>query len=161
MRAWFPYPLLLIALLVMWLLLNQSAAPGSIVVGVVLSTLLGWVTVKLQPTQSRLHRLRQIGSFSLVVAADIIRSNVAVAGTILRARRTPTNSGFMTVDVDLENENALALLACILTATPGTAWLEYDRRQKNLLLHVLDIENEDLWRRTVKRYAAGLKEVLK
>ncbi|WOS62376.1 Na+/H+ antiporter subunit E [Sinorhizobium fredii] len=160
MRAWYPYPLFSIALFLMWLLLNQSVAPGAIVVGVFLSTLLAWVMVKLQPTQSRLRRLGLMAGFALAVAADIIRSNVAVAGIILRARRRSANTGFMTVDVDLENENALALLACILTATPGTAWLEYDRRQKSLLLHVLDIENEDLWRRTVKRYEAGLKEIL-
>ncbi|GEC32226.1 potassium:proton antiporter [Sinorhizobium fredii USDA 205] len=160
MRAWYPYPLFSIALFLMWLLLNQSMAPGAIVVGVFLSTLLAWVMVKLQPTQSRLRRLGLMAGFALAVAADIIRSNVAVAGIILRARRRPANTGFMTVDVDLENENALALLACILTATPGTAWLEYDRRQKSLLLHVLDIDNEDLWRRTVKRYEAGLKEIL-
>ncbi|MEZ0001978.1 Na+/H+ antiporter subunit E [Sinorhizobium fredii] len=160
MRAWYPYPLFSIALFLMWLLLNQSVAPGAIVVGVFLSTLLAWVMVKLQPTQSRLRRLGLMAGFALAVAADIVRSNVAVAGIILRARRRPANTGFMTVDVDLENENALALLACILTATPGTAWLEYDRRQKSLLLHVLDIDNEDLWRRTVKRYEAGLKEIL-
>ncbi|CCE97472.1 pH adaption potassium efflux system protein [Sinorhizobium fredii HH103] len=160
MRAWYPYPLFSIALFLMWLLLNQSVAPGAIVVGVFLSTLLAWVMVKLQPTQSRLRRLGLMAGFALAVAADIVRSNVAVAGIILRARRRPANTGFMTVDVDLGNENALALLACILTATPGTAWLEYDRRQKSLLLHVLDIDNEDLWRRTVKRYEAGLKEIL-
>lgn len=158
MRAWFPYPLFSIALFLMWLLLNQSVAPGSIVVGVVLSTVLAWVMVKLQPSRSRLRRLGRVAGFAVAVAADIIRSNVAVAGLILRGR--PANTGFMSVDVDLENENALALLACILTATPGTAFIEHDRRQKSLLLHVLDIDNEDLWRRTVKRYEAGLKEIL-
>lgn len=160
MRAWYPYPLFSIALFFMWLLLNQSVAPGSIVVGVFLSTVLAWVMVKLQPAQSRLRRLGLMAGFVLAVAADVIRSNVAVAGIILRPRGRPANTGFMNVDVDLENETALALLACILTATPGTAWLEYDRRGKSLLLHVLDIDNEDLWRRTVKRYEAGLKEIL-
>jgi multicomponent K+:H+ antiporter subunit E len=160
MRAWFPYPLFSIALFLMWLLLNQSVAPGAIIVGVFLSVLLGWVMVKLQPTRSRLHRLGLMGGLALTVAADIIRSNIAVAGIILRPRGRPVNTGFMSVDIDLENENALALLACILTATPGTAWLEYDRRRKSLLIHVLDIDNEELWRRTVKRYAVGLKEIL-
>ena len=40
-----------------------------------------------------------------------------------------------------EDENALALLSCILTATPGTAWLEFDRQTGILLIHVLDLEN--------------------
>lgn len=49
MRTWFPYPLLSAALFIMWLLLNQSVAPGSILIGLVLSTVLAWVTLKLQP----------------------------------------------------------------------------------------------------------------
>ncbi|MDK1386130.1 Na+/H+ antiporter subunit E [Sinorhizobium sp. 8-89] len=159
MRTWFPFPLLSIALLLMWLLLNQSLAPGSILIGLFLGMVLGWVTLKLHPARSRLHRVSRAAGFALQVIADIIRSNIAVASIILRARRVPANAGFLTVGLDLEDENALALLACIMTATPGTAWLEYDRRQKILLFHVLDMQNEELWRGTVKRYEAALKEI--
>ncbi len=51
MRTWFPYPLLSIALLLMWLLLSQSVTPGSIVLGLVVSTVLAWVTLNLQPAR--------------------------------------------------------------------------------------------------------------
>lgn len=159
MRAWFPHPLLSAALLCMWLLLNQSVSPGAILIGLILSTVLGWVMVKLQPPRSHIRRLRSIAAFGLRVFVDIARSNVAVAGLILRARRKPIRSGFITVDLDVEDENALALIACILTATPGTAWLEYDRREKQLLFHILDIENTAAWRRTLKRYETSLKEI--
>ena len=159
MRTWFPYPLLSIALLLMWLLLSQSVTPGSIVLGLVVSTVLAWVTLNLHPARSRLHRWSRIAGFILRVVGDVIRSNIAVTLIILRAGRRPVNAGFMTVSLDLADENALALLACVVTATPGTAWLEYDRRQKILLFHVLDIENEDLWRETITRYAADLKEI--
>ena len=160
MRTWFPYPLLSTALLLMWLLLSQSVTPGSILLGLVLSTVLAWVTLKLQPARSRIHRWSRIAGFILSVVGDVIRSNITVALIILRARRRPATAGFMTVWLDLDDESALALLACILTATPGTAWLEYDRREKTLLFHVFDIENEEIWRRTVTRYAAELKEIL-
>lgn len=159
MRTWFPYPLLSTGLFLMWLLLNQSVAPGSILLGIVVSTGLAWVALKLQPRRSHLGRWWRLPGFGLAVVADIARSNLAVALIILRARRRPSRPGFMTVDLDLEDENALALLACIVTATPGTACLEFDRRSKALLLHVLDIENEELWRRTVKHYEAELKEI--
>ncbi|WFU47122.1 Na+/H+ antiporter subunit E [Sinorhizobium terangae] len=159
MRTWFPYPLLSLALLIMWLLLNQSLAPGSILIGLVLGMALGWVTLKLHPARSRLHRIGRAAGFAVEVIADIVRSNIAVASIILRAGRVPAIAGFLTVDVDLEDENALALLACIMTATPGTAWLEYDRHRKTLLFHVLDLQNEEVWLGTVKRYEAALKEI--
>ncbi|MBZ7923372.1 Na+/H+ antiporter subunit E [Ensifer adhaerens] len=159
MRIWLPYPLLSIALLIIWVLLNQSVAPGTLVMGTILATGLSWVTLKLSPVRSHPHRILLILRFGFAVALDVIRSNLAVVGVILRGRRRPPSSGFLTVDIDLEDENALALLACVMTATPGTAWLEYDRGRKSLLFHVLDMENEDVWLDTVKRYEAALKEI--
>ena len=79
---------------------------------------------------------------------------------ILKAGRHPANSGFLTMKIELEDENALAMLACILTATPGTAWLEHDRQTKLLTLHVLDLENEQYWIDLITtRYVAPLKEI--
>ena len=37
-------------------------------------------------------------------------------------------SGFMTIPLELRSPMGLAILALILTATPGTAWLDYNRR---------------------------------
>ncbi|OOG64163.1 Na+/H+ antiporter subunit E [Sinorhizobium sp. A49] len=159
MRTWFPYPLLSVGLLIIWMLLNQSVAPGTIVMGTILGIALGWVTLKLTPARSHPRRILRTLRFSASVFLDVIRSNIAVALVILRVGRRAPNSGFLTVDIDIEDENALALLACIMTATPGTAWLEYDRGRKSLLFHVLDMENEEVWIRTVKRYEAGLKEM--
>lgn len=159
MRTWFPYPLLSAGLLAIWLLLNQSVAPGTILMGSVLATGLGWVTLKLGLVRSHPRRVLLMLRFGFTIALDIIRSNLAVAAVILRGRRRPPNSGFLTVDIDLDDENALALLACVMTATPGTAWLEYDRLRKSLLFHVLDMENERVWIDTVKRYEAALKEI--
>ena len=158
MRTWFPYPLLSVGLLLIWLLLNQSVAPGTIVMGTVLATGLAWVTLKLSPVRSH-PRILLMLRFGVTVVFDVIRSNLAVAAVILRGRRRPPNSGFLTVAIDLDDENALALLACVMTATPGTAWLEYDRGRKSLLFHVLDMENEDVWLDTVRRYEAALKEI--
>ncbi len=159
MRTWLPYPLLSVGLLFIWLLLNQSVAPGTFLMGTVLATGLGWVTLKLGLVRSHPRRVLLIVRFGFAVAVDVIRSNIAVIAVILRGQRRPPNSGFLTIDLDLEDENALALLACVMTATPGTAWLEYDRGRKSLLFHVLDMENEDIWLDTVKRYETALKEI--
>ena len=44
----------------------------------------------------------------------------------------------------------LAALACIVTATPGTVWVEYDSMRGTMLLHVLDLVDEKAWVRTIK-----------
>jgi multicomponent K+:H+ antiporter subunit E len=54
----------------------------------------------------------------------------------------------------------LTALACIITATPGTVWVEYDSAEGTMLLHVLDLVDEDDWVRTVKdRYERRLMEI--
>jgi multicomponent K+:H+ antiporter subunit E len=90
---------------------------------------------------------------------DVIRSNVAVAGIIL-LRRTQPNSGFVHIPLDTSNHYCLAGLACIITATPGTLWVEHDSRRNVLLLHVLDLVDEEYWVEFIKhRYERLLMEI--
>ena len=74
---------------------------------------------------------------------DIIRSNIAVARLILTGgREGQRRSEFIEIPLDLRSQGALAILAIILTATPGTAWLEYKPATGTLLLHVFDMVDE-------------------
>lgn len=160
MRYWFPYPLLSLSLLALWLLINQSLSPGHVVLGTMLGVAFAWVMVNLQPDKTRLKNYGRIAILASHVAIDVLRSNIAVMSVILRTRTRPANSGFVAIDISLRDENALALLACILTTTPGTAWLEFDRQTGVLLIHVLDLENGQLWVNLIKsRYEAPLKEI--
>lgn len=160
MRYWFPYPLLSLSLLMLWLLINQSLSPGHILLGSVLGIALAWVTVNLQPGKSKAKNVRRIVVLAGHVVADVLSSNLAVMGVILRRKSRPVNSGFVQIHLSLRDENALAFLACILTATPGTAWLEFDRQTGILLLHVLDIDNGPDWNDLIRRrYETPLKEI--
>jgi multicomponent K+:H+ antiporter subunit E len=54
----------------------------------------------------------------------------------------------------------LAALACILTATPGTVWVDYESTEGVMLLHVLDLIDEEDWIRIVKgKWEARLMEI--
>lgn len=66
----------------------------------------------------------------------------------------------MRVPLDMRNPYGLAVLACIVTATPGTIWVEYDFAQGTLLLHILDLIGEEEWARIIKnRYEGRLMEI--
>ncbi|MBB5535464.1 Na+/H+ antiporter subunit E [Rhizobium giardinii] len=160
MRYWFPYPLLSLSLLALWLLINQSLSTGHILLGSTLGISWAWIMVNLQPDKTRLHKFRRIAVLTGHVAIDVVRSNLTVMRVILRSGSRPVNSGFVAIDLSLRDDNALALLACILTATPGTAWLEFDRQTGVLTIHVLDLENGARWSELIKRrYEAPLKEI--
>jgi len=160
MRVWLPYPLLFFGLLIVWLLINQSMSPGQLLLGSFISALLVWIMANLQPHKSTLRRVRLFLPLAGHIVVDVFRSNFAVMRVILKAGRHPVSSGFVTMKIELEDENALAMLACILTATPGTAWLEHDRQTKLLTIHVLDLENEQYWIDLItRRYVTPLKEI--
>lgn len=159
MRTLIPYPLLAIGLLIMWLLLTQSVSAGQVLLGAVSAIVATRATSALKPEVSRLRAFRPAFRLAIVVAADIVRSNVAVASIILLPRRERV-AGFVRIPLELRDRHGLALLAIIITATPGTVWVDFDRQNASLLIHVLDLVDEESWVRLVKqRYEARLLEM--
>lgn len=161
MSRWLPFPLLTAALVAAWLLLTGSLAPGTIVLGTALSLVVSWVLVVLEPTRTSLRRPFAAIRLAWVVLVEIVRSNNAVARIILHPGTRGRRSGFVLIPLDMRNPYGLTTLACIITATPGTIWVEYDSATNAVLLHVLDLVDEQAWVRTVKeRYEARLMEIL-
>lgn len=158
-RRLVPFPLLSACLLVMWLLLVQSLSPGQILFGGVVSLVATWSMTRLRPAPSRIGKWRSVARLIGLVIADITRSNAAVARIVLSpsGRR---ESSFLLVPIELKDANALACLALILTATPGSAWLQFNRATGMLLIHVFDLVDQDEWVKLLKsRYETLLKDI--
>jgi len=154
-----PYPILSVFLLGMWLLLNQSLAPGHILLGGIIGLAGGLATASLQLPGGSVRRPLLLVRLAFVVLLDIIRSNIAVMRIILNPRRKAT-SGFVDIQLDMRNHYALAILACIITSTPGTVWVHYDSATGRLMIHVLDLTDPEDWVDIIKtRYERPLMEV--
>jgi len=154
-----PYPVLTAALVVMWLLLT-SFSLAHLIFGTGVALLAGKAMSALQPAKPHLRRWDLIPRFAATVLFDIVRSNLAVARLILGGGRHGRHSGFVEIPLDLRDDMALAVLAIVVTATPGTAWIEYDSASGTLLLHVFDLVDEASWTDLVKnRYEHLLMEI--
>jgi multicomponent K+:H+ antiporter subunit E len=154
-----PYPLLTAALLLMWMLLT-SFTLGQFLLGGVIAAAASRAMAALHPSKPRLRRWQLIPKLFGIVVLDILRSNIAVAGIILQGRRRERVSGFVAIPIDLRDSTGLAVLACIITSTPGTAWIEYAHDSGVILIHVLDLKEEDEWVDLIKnRYEALLLEI--
>ncbi|MET3791103.1 Na+/H+ antiporter subunit E [Aquamicrobium terrae] len=154
-----PYPLLAAALLLMWLLLN-GFTPGHLLLGAVIALVAAWTMSALQPSKPRVRRWSRIARLMGIVFVDILRSNIAVARIVLGGRNLKVTSGFVAIPLQLRDPTGLAFLACIITSTPGTAWVEYRSAEDLLLIHVLDVLSEDSWSELIKdRYEALLMEI--
>lgn len=160
MTRLFPYPIVSAGLLGLWLLLNQSLSLGQILVGGAVALVGGWTLSALEAPKSRPQRPAAILRLAALVFADIVRSNLAVARIILGfAHRRPT-SGFVEIPLELRDPYGLATLACIITSTPGTLWVNFNKETGTLSIHVLDLIDETEWVRLVKgRYERLLLEI--
>jgi len=82
----------------------------------------------------------------LVVIKEIVRSNFGVAKVVLGlVRDREVRSGFVQIPLELRDPHGLAALAAIVTATPGTVWAGLSPEGDTLTLHILDIEEEQVW----------------
>ncbi|TCI00032.1 Na+/H+ antiporter subunit E [Roseococcus sp. SYP-B2431] len=159
MRRLLPHPVVSGCLFLLWLLLNGTVEPGPALVGLVVALLGGWALALLDPGQPRLRRPGLALRLAGTVLVDVARSNLAVTRIILGLNKD-RQAGFIRIPLALREPQALAVLAGILTATPGSAWVEFDAEEGWLLLHVLDVGEEEEWVRLVQdRYAQPLMEI--
>lgn len=161
MKRLLPYPLLSLALLAMWLVLNQSVAPPDVLLGMAFAVAGGAMLRTLQPPLGRVRRRAgAAGVLAWLVFLDIVQSNLAVARISLEPRTSGRVAGFLHMPLEVRHPGALAVLACIITATPGTSWARYDAGRNVVTIHVLDLIDEQTWIRQFKeRYEQRLKEI--
>jgi multicomponent K+:H+ antiporter subunit E len=154
-----PYPLASAGLLALWLLLNQTASLGQLLIGAAVALVGGWMLSALELRNARPRRIGAIFRLAARVIEDIVRSNIAVARIVLGLAPRPT-AGFVHIKLELRSPYALATLACIITSTPGTIWADFDPESRILVIHVLDLVDESDWIRTIgHRYQRPLLEI--
>ncbi|HET7301157.1 MAG TPA: Na+/H+ antiporter subunit E [Oleiagrimonas sp.] len=158
MKRWLAHPLLIVMLLLAWLVLQQSLATGTILIGLVIGLGLSRLWTRLDAPRVRVRHAGKLLLLGCRVVADIIASNWAVARLIVTRR--PHTSTFVAIELEVEQPAALAVLACIITATPGTIWVSHDSRLRRLTIHVLDsAAREQLVHNIKQRYEPPLREV--
>jgi multicomponent K+:H+ antiporter subunit E len=165
MKRWLPHPLVFVLLHAMWLLLNQSLASGDVVLGALLAFGASRAFGSLQPDAAGipaapLRRMITVADLAWLVLIDIVHSNIGVTRIVVHPGTHNQTSGFLEIPLDLRHPTGLAVLACIITATPGTAWARYDSARGILTMHILDLLDEAAWIRIIKnRYERRLLEI--
>jgi multicomponent K+:H+ antiporter subunit E len=158
-RRWLPHSLLTLSLVVVWLLLSNSVAPGQILLGVVLAVLIPLLTAAFWPQRPRIHRPRLVLKYLATLLWDIVAANVQVARLIV-APRLHLRPRFVRLPLDLEDELAITALAGTISLTPGTVTADVAPDRKSLLIHCLHVDDEDALIASIKRrYESPLKEI--
>lgn len=135
-------PTLVLGLTTFWLMLQQTLQPAQILLGLALAVLLAWASSTLRPLRARLRRVDLAAALALVVIREIVKSNFAVGKIVLGLSGRERRSGFVEIPLELRDPHGLAVLAIIITSTPGTVWSGLSKDGGCLTLHVLDIKDE-------------------
>jgi multicomponent K+:H+ antiporter subunit E len=161
MTGLIPYPLFSLLLLGVWLVLNATLAATHIVLGIALGLAGGLVLARLQPPAGKVRvRAAALAALLWRLFIDIVRSNVAVLRIVFHPAIRGRTSGFLSLPLELRHPGGLAVLACIVTATPGTSWARYDAARNIVTIHVLDLLDEQAWITLFKdRYERCLLEI--
>lgn len=161
MRRLVPAPLLSALLVVVWLLLNSTLAPGQLLLGAALAIAIPLLLTPLREPSPRIGRPLLIARLALVVLRDIVVCNVVVARQVL-GREDAIRPGFLRVPLDLADPHAITVLATIITMTPGTLTCDVAADRSHLVVHALDLADEAALIADIKgRYEAPLREIFR
>jgi multicomponent K+:H+ antiporter subunit E len=146
-------PLFLVGtLVVIWIILNGEVTLLSIVFSIVLAFALVLSISRLRPVRPHLRNLHLVIPLMGTLLIDILQSNIAVARIVLGFERNrDVRSGFLDIPLELSDPHGLAILAIIVTSTPGTSWAGIESNGEILRLHVLDLRDADEWVHFFKR----------
>lgn len=154
-----PAPLLSLTLFAVWLLLNNTLEAAHLVLGAALALAVPHFTERFRPDKPRLRAPLVAVRLSAIVLADIVRANIEVARRILgpEAAIAPR---FVWVPLAIRDPHGVALLAGIVTMTPGTLSAELSADRTYLLVHAFNVEDEAALIETIKRrYENPLLEI--
>ncbi len=158
-RKWLPHPVLSFLMLIVWLMMVGTVAPGQIVLGLILAIgiplLIRPFLDDLPPVQAPAKAIRLV----LVVTYDIVVANITVAKLVLgpSSRLHPV---FVEIPLELKRTQSITLLASIITMTPGTVSADLSEDHRRLLVHVLDgSDPEGVVTEIKQRYEKPLMEI--
>ncbi|WP_285274552.1 Na+/H+ antiporter subunit E [Halopseudomonas bauzanensis] len=156
---WLPHPWLTLLLIVVWQLLVNDLSVGSLLLGAVLGVSIPLLTQVFWPDPPRLHRPGVMLGFVLRVLGDIVTANFEVARLILGPTRR-LRPAFVVYPLELRDEFAISVLATTISLTPGTVSADISDDHRRLLIHGLDVPDEQELIDTIKqRYEKPLREV--
>lgn len=154
-----PHPMLSLFLLAVWLLLNNTLAPGHWVLGGVLALVIPWLTAQFWQETVCLRAPLTLFRYLGVVFWDIVVANVVVAKLILSPNRQ-LSPGFFVIDLEAQHPLAISFLANTISLTPGTVSCDLSQDRSQLLVHALHLEDTQATIKDIKeRYEAPLIKV--
>lgn len=161
-RRILPHPVMSLVVALIWMLLVNRFAWGSVVFAAVLGLVIPVVTAPYWPDRAHIRNPGGILVYLGVVIHDIIKANIDVARIVLFKPKAELRPAWLVVPLDLTAPEAIAVLMGTITVTPGTVSCDLAEDGSALLVHALHCPDPAGTVDEIKtRYEARLKEIFR
>ena len=143
-----------------WAALTGSFVPANLLFGFALGYVLLWVGQAWTGHSAYFRRTQRAMAFAGYFLWQLVLANLRVAYEVM----TPTHRmrpGVLAIPLTLRSDEAITLLANLLTLTPGSLTLDVSDDRSTLYVHVMHIDDPEQARRAIQDgYERRVKEVL-
>lgn len=159
-RRILPHPLLSLFVALIWMLLVNRFAWGSLLFALALGVIIPIVTASYWPDRARIRNPLAIAGYVAIVLHDIIKANIDVAKIVLFKPSRELQPAWLVVPLEITTPEAIAVLMGTITLTPGTVSCDLAEDGSALLVHALHCPDPESSIDEMKtRYEARLKEI--
>jgi multicomponent K+:H+ antiporter subunit E len=155
-----PHPHLSVLLALVWVLLANEIGAGTVLFGAALGIAVPLATRVYWSRRPRIKAPFVAVAYGLIVLWDIVLANLQVAYLVLFRRGDRLRSRFVTIPLDAQTPEAIAILAGTITMTPGTISADLSADGRALLVHCLDTGDPAATAAEIKhRYERRLRRI--
>lgn len=132
-----------------WMAMQGEFSSANFIVGFALGFVILLFTKRALGAPNYIFKLRQVLGLALFFIYELIKANIRVAFDVLTPgfRMRPA---FVAVPLDARTDAEIALLANLISLTPGTISLDVSTDKSTLYIHAMYVDDPEDVRREIK-----------
>ncbi|WLV23635.1 Na+/H+ antiporter subunit E [Aciduricibacillus chroicocephali] len=128
----------------MWMLLNESYTGSSFIAGYLIGAVLLFLMRRFLPGSFYLRRLFMVLGLIILFIKELILSNIDIVKLVYKPRlKGKVEPGIFAYPTELKKEWEIALLANLITLTPGTLSVALSDDHSIIYIHAMHIDTEE------------------
>jgi multicomponent Na+:H+ antiporter subunit E len=143
------YLLLNVLLALAWTALTGRPTPEDLLGGYILGYILLWLSRRALGSTAYVAKVPQVLSFVAYFVVQLFSANIRVAYEVLTPRQR-MRPAIVAVPLDIRRDAEIALLANLITLTPGTLSLDVSSDRRVLYVHSMYVDDIESFRREIK-----------
>jgi multicomponent Na+:H+ antiporter subunit E len=143
--------LLNLSLMALWVASTGAFSYANSALGFLVGFVVLWWLQPLLGTTAYFRKLPLALCFSVLFLWEVFKSNLRVAWDVItpNRRRQP---GIVAVPLDAESDLEIAVLANLITLTPGSLCLDVSENRRTLYVHAMFVSEPDQVRKEIKQH---------